>query len=119
MAVVYGIIFILGLVVGAFINVLIYRIPLKKSFVLSDSACALCGSKLSSSELIPILSYLMQRGKCKHSQIRYFGSFLRLCIFNDYPNFGIFYRYRSQNNTEWPRVIRYGRRKSFFCIQLL
>ncbi len=66
MAVVYGIIFILGLVVGAFINVLIYRIPLKKSFVLSDSACALCGSKLSSSELIPILSYLMQRGKCKH-----------------------------------------------------
>ncbi len=66
MAVVYGIVFILGLAVGSFVNVLIYRIPLKKSFVLPSSACASCGSKLSALELIPILSYLFQRGKCKH-----------------------------------------------------
>lgn len=65
MAVLYGIVFILGLAAGSFVNVLIYRIPLEKP-VLPSSLCTSCGSKLSSIELIPVLSYVFQEGKCKH-----------------------------------------------------
>lgn len=66
MAAVYGIIFVFGLVIGSFINVLIYRIPQGKSIVSPPSACRSCGSRLTLQDLIPVLSYLVLRGKCRH-----------------------------------------------------
>ena len=60
------IIFIFGLVIGSFINVLIYRIPQGKSIVSPPSACRSCGSRLALQDLIPVLSYVLLRGKCRH-----------------------------------------------------
>jgi len=58
-------IFILGLIIGSFLNVIIYRLPDGKSVVYPASHCPDCGHKLSPLELIPVLSYLFLRGKCR------------------------------------------------------
>ena len=56
---------VLGLLVGSFLNVCIYRLPKGRSVVAPASACAECGKKLTAAELIPVLSYLFLRGKCR------------------------------------------------------
>jgi leader peptidase (prepilin peptidase)/N-methyltransferase len=66
MAVLYVIIFVLGLIIGSFVNVLIYRIPEGKSIVYPPSACTSCGARLTAADLIPVLSYVFLRGKCRH-----------------------------------------------------
>lgn len=58
-------IFILGTVIGSFINVCIYRIPRGESVVYPPSHCPWCGYNLELLDLIPILSYLRLRGRCR------------------------------------------------------
>lgn len=57
--------FILGLCVGSFLNVVIDRVPKGKSIVWGRSHCDHCKHKLAWYELIPILSYVMQGGKSR------------------------------------------------------
>ena len=59
------ILFILGLCVGSFCNVLIYRIPKGEEFVKTPSHCMTCGHSLKWYELIPLFSWLVQGGKCR------------------------------------------------------
>jgi leader peptidase (prepilin peptidase)/N-methyltransferase len=56
---------LLGLVIGSFLNVCIYRIPLNLSIVSPRSRCTACGHELSWFENVPVLSYLLLRGKCR------------------------------------------------------
>lgn len=58
--------FILGLFFGSFLNVLIYRIPRRESVVWPGSHCRQCGHPLDPPDLIPVLSYLFLRGKCRY-----------------------------------------------------
>jgi leader peptidase (prepilin peptidase)/N-methyltransferase len=53
-----------GPVVGSFLGVLIRRLPAGRDVVLTRSACEVCGHVLTPSELVPVLSYLRQRGRC-------------------------------------------------------
>ncbi len=63
---------IFGLIIGSFLNVIIHRLP--KQLFAEDinifkpyrSFCPVCKSDLTAIELIPILSYIIQRGKCKN-----------------------------------------------------
>ncbi len=57
--------FILGTILGSFYNVVGYRLPKGESIVYPSSHCPNCNHKLSFLELIPILSYIFQKGKCK------------------------------------------------------
>ena len=57
---------LLGLCVGSFCNVLILRIPRGEEFVKTPSHCFSCGHALSWYENIPLASWLMQGGKCRH-----------------------------------------------------
>ncbi|NMA66317.1 MAG: prepilin peptidase [Clostridiaceae bacterium] len=57
--------FILGMCVGSFLNVCIHRIPMGKSIVFPSSECTNCGEKIRSTDLIPVVSYIMLRGKCR------------------------------------------------------
>lgn len=57
-------IFILGVCIGSFMNVLILRIPVNKSIVLPRSSCPHCKSPLKAYHLIPILSFIFLQGKC-------------------------------------------------------
>jgi len=54
-----------GLVIGSFLNVCIVRIPLGKSIVMPSSACPKCGAAVKPYDNIPVLSYLILRGKCR------------------------------------------------------
>ena len=89
-ALVYGLVAILGMLVGSFLNVVIYRLPImmarewkndcaeyfpdanleieKETFnlVLPRSRCPKCEHLIGSSENVPLLSWLLQKGRCKH-----------------------------------------------------
>jgi leader peptidase (prepilin peptidase)/N-methyltransferase len=54
-----------GLVVGSFLNVCIYRQPLRQSIVWPASRCAKCQRELSWYENVPVLAWLALRGKCR------------------------------------------------------
>lgn len=51
---------------GSFLGVLVVRLPAEQSVVFGRSACAACGSRLAWYELVPLLSYAVQRGRCRH-----------------------------------------------------
>ena len=56
---------LLGVIIGSFLNVLIYRIPLKEDIAVERSHCMHCGHVLSWYELIPLISWIIQGGKCR------------------------------------------------------
>lgn len=60
------IIFIYGIVIGSFLNVCIYRIPNEESIVLPPSSCGSCNHRLGWMDLVPVLSYLCLKGKCRY-----------------------------------------------------
>jgi leader peptidase (prepilin peptidase)/N-methyltransferase len=66
----FVILLVYGLVLGSFYNVIGLRVPLKKSIVSPRSACSTCGHQLKAYELIPVLSYMLQNGKCRGCQSR-------------------------------------------------
>ena len=59
-------IFIIGLLIGSFLNVCIYRIPVEQSITFPPSHCTNCKTKLRPVDLIPVLSYLRYKGKCRY-----------------------------------------------------
>ena len=65
-ALTYIVIFLFGITVGSFLNVCIYRIPKEESVVTFPSHCMKCGARLRWFELIPLFSYIFQRGRCRH-----------------------------------------------------
>lgn len=65
MVLVYILFFILGTLVGSFLNVVVIRSETRESIFKGRSSCPYCKKKLNWFELIPILSFLIQKGKCK------------------------------------------------------
>lgn len=63
-------VFILGLLVGSFLNVCVYRYNTGLSIFSGRSKCFICSKELSFFELIPIFSFLFQRGKCRGCHAR-------------------------------------------------
>lgn len=62
--------FVLGAVIGSFLNVVILRTPLKQSIVKNRSHCMSCGNQLKNIDLIPIFSYIFLGGKCRFCKSR-------------------------------------------------
>ncbi len=56
---------LLGLCIGSFLNVCIYRLPSERSIVRPASACPSCGTPLRWYDNIPVISYLLLRGRCR------------------------------------------------------
>ena len=63
--IIYLQVFIVGLCIGSFLNVIIYRFPNNLSIIKPRSFCTKCNNQLSWRENIPLLSWFLQRGKCK------------------------------------------------------
>src|SRR5262245_54267727 len=55
-----------GLAFGSFLNVVAARIPLRRSVVNPGSACMACGTPLAWYDNIPLLSFAVLRGRCRH-----------------------------------------------------
>jgi leader peptidase (prepilin peptidase) / N-methyltransferase len=69
--------FVLGALIGSFLNVVVYRIPRDKSIVHPRSSCPACGSPIKFYDNIPFLSYIVLRGRCRNCgqriSMRYFA----------------------------------------------
>jgi leader peptidase (prepilin peptidase)/N-methyltransferase len=59
-------VFVFGAVIGSFLNVCIYRIPRSKSIVKPNSFCPNCEKPIEFYDNIPIVSYILLGGKCRH-----------------------------------------------------
>lgn len=68
--------FLFGACVGSFLNVCIWRMPLNESIVFAPSHCTKCNAKIAWYDNIPLASYIILRGRCRHCHehytIRYF-----------------------------------------------
>ena len=62
---IYILIFAFGIVIGSFLNVCIYRIPMHETVVTERSHCMRCGYQLSWYDMIPVFSWLFLGGKCR------------------------------------------------------
>ncbi len=60
--------FIIGAVAGSFVNVMVIRGQRNEDYVLSRSRCPVCGHVLEWVDLIPLLSYVFLKGKCRYCQ---------------------------------------------------
>lgn len=71
----FSIVFLYGIIIGSFLNVLIYRIPKKENFVTTRSHCMNCNYQLKWYDLIPVFSYIFLGGKCRkcktHLSVQY------------------------------------------------
>lgn len=57
---------LLGLIVGSYLNVVIYRLPRGISTILPRSRCPACGGIIEARDNLPVLSFLLLRGRCRH-----------------------------------------------------
>src|SRR5512142_1913083 len=62
--------FVLGAVLGSFLNVCIHRWPLGQSVVRPRSHCPGCGNAIAWYDNVPLLSWLLLRGRCRHCRER-------------------------------------------------
>lgn len=97
----YMIVFIFGIVIGSFLNVCIYRLPLGESVVVAPSHCMGCGGKLRWFDMVPVVSWIVLGGKCR---------FCKAKISAQYPIIegvnGILYvMICAVNGLEWSSVI--------------
>ncbi len=56
---------VLGLIVGSFLNVVIYRVPRHESIVTPRSTCPACHAQIRERDNIPVVSWLLLRGRCR------------------------------------------------------
>lgn len=63
--IIYGYIFLLGIIVGSFLNVCIYRIPKHEDIVVTRSHCMSCGYQLKWYDLVPVFSWIALKGRCR------------------------------------------------------
>jgi leader peptidase (prepilin peptidase)/N-methyltransferase len=61
---------VLGLAIGSFLNVVIYRVPRKESVVRPRSHCPGCGTEIAERDNIPVVSWLLLRGRCRTCGMR-------------------------------------------------
>ena len=90
---IYTYIFIVGTLIGSFLNVCIYRLPEGKSVVSPPSACSSCGHRLGFLDLIPIFSYVFNGGKCRHCGAKYSAQYPLIELLNGILYLIVFYKY--------------------------
>lgn len=63
--------FLFGLIMGSAVTAIAYRVPRNISWAHGRSKCTSCGNPLTARDLIPVLSFLMSRGRCRHCGARF------------------------------------------------
>lgn len=62
-------VFLFGLIIGSFLNVVIYRLPLGESLAFPGSHCPSCNAPVKPYDNLPVLSYLVLRGRCRACKV--------------------------------------------------
>ncbi|MCA1056322.1 prepilin peptidase [Rossellomorea aquimaris] len=90
-----------ALLLGSFYNVVGLRVPMKKSIVKPRSSCQYCRHQLTAIELIPVFSYLIQKGKCRQCK----GGISPLYPFMEALNAVLFVLVYLQIGMEWEVLV--------------
>lgn len=78
--------YIIGVVLGSFFTLATYRIPLKQDILYTRSYCPKCKNKLKALDLIPILSYIFLKGRCRYCHEKISPRYIIIELFS-----GLFY----------------------------
>ena len=70
MIAIYILVFVFGLLIGSFLNVVIYRLPRELSIVRPRSSCPSCGHQVAWYQNFPVISYMGLKGKCSSCQTK-------------------------------------------------
>ena len=89
--IVYSLVFVYGLLIGSFLNVLIYRIPRDESIVFPGSHCPVCDHKLKWYDNIPLFSYLSLKGKCRYCGTKISSQYPIIEFFNAFTYIVLLY----------------------------
>lgn len=107
---------LLGLAVSSFLNVCIDRLPERESIISPPSHCPACGRRLAPFDLIPLLSYILLRGRC-----RYCGALIPWRVLLVESTTGLlfvllWYRYGFSLSEDFPRLLLATLYTCFFIV---
>lgn len=85
--------FLLGTLWGSFFNVCVYRLPCGQSLVKPDSHCYHCGTPIRWFDNIPVFSYLILKGRCRHCQIPFSARYALIELLTGLLFLAVFWRY--------------------------
>jgi leader peptidase (prepilin peptidase) / N-methyltransferase len=94
--------FILGTVIGSFLNVCIARLPLEKSILWPGSRCGSCAQRIRWYDNLPLISYLWLRGRCRTCGARFSLRYLVVEFLTGVAFAGLFYAEVTCNIHRWP-----------------
>lgn len=83
----------LGLLIGSFLNVCIYRIPRDESISYPPSHCTNCTNRIKAYDLIPVISYIFLRGKCRYCGEKISIKYPLIEFFTGLIFVGLYYKY--------------------------
>jgi leader peptidase (prepilin peptidase) / N-methyltransferase len=96
------VVFILGTVVGSFLNVCIARLPLEKSVLWPGSRCGSCLQPIHWYDNLPLISYLWLRGRCRKCGAKFSARYFVIELLTGLGFLGLFYAEVTCNIHEWP-----------------
>ncbi len=94
-------VFVVGLIVGSFLNVAITRLPLEKSLIWPGSRCTACHEPIRWYDNLPLASYLWLRGRCRHCGARFSPQYFLVELFTGLAFAGLFYVEVVVNIHDW------------------
>ena len=100
--------FALGAIFGSFINVIVYRIPRDLSIVKPGSHCTSCNTPIKFYDNIPILSWFILRGHCRHCQAKFSIRYALVELFTGLLFVFLFYAYFIQGVREGVPALNNG-----------
>lgn len=78
----YIFIFLIGLAIGSFVGVVVYRLPRGERFVSGRSQCPDCGNNLGWRDLVPVFSFLILSGRCRYCRSKVSWSYPLIELFS-------------------------------------
>ena len=111
--------FVFGLTVGSFLNVCIYRLPLKKSIVAPPSSCTACGNRIRFYDNIPVLSYLILRGRCRNCGTHYSMLYPTVELATGLISMALLIRYNLNNHGLLQYFIFFAFISALICISFI
>ena len=96
------VVFILGLIVGSFLNVAVARMPLEKSLIWPGSRCGVCQQPVRWYDNLPLLSYVWLRGRCRTCGVNFSPQYFFVELLTALGFVGLFYLEVVENIHDWP-----------------
>lgn len=102
---VFVFVFLFGITIGSFLNVCIYRLPKGESLITNNSHCMTCGTQIKRYDLIPVLSWLILKGRCRACGAKITPRYMLIEALTGFVFLGIFLRYDFMNYGLYPVML--------------